>query len=121
MGEYLVGVVDDIPEGGRKVVACDDAEIGIFKVDGEFYAWHNACAHRGGPVCQGRIFPRVEEAVAEDGTTRMLSYSATVKNIACPWHGYEFNIKTGRHTGASQLRLKRANLKVVGSELYVVL
>jgi nitrite reductase (NADH) small subunit len=121
MTEFLVGLVDDIPEGGRKVVACEDAEVGVFKIDGEFYAWHNHCAHRGGPVCQGRIFPRVEEPIEPDGSVRMLSFNRTEKNIVCPWHGYEFSIKTGRHQGNSRMRLRPAKLKIIGGEIYVIL
>ena len=61
MTEYRAGRIDEFKEGGRLLLKCGDAEIGIFMIDGEFHAWHNACAHRGGPVCQGRIMKRVVE------------------------------------------------------------
>ena len=65
MIEYSAGNVTDYADGDRKVVACGENEVGVFKVDGEFYAWHNRCAHRAGPVCQGRIMKRVLEPVAK--------------------------------------------------------
>ncbi len=64
MPEFSAGKVTDYADGDRKVVDCGESEVGVFKVDGEFYAWHNRCAHRAGPVCQGRIMKRVIEPVA---------------------------------------------------------
>ena len=70
MPEYSAGKVTDYAEGDRKVVDCGEFEVGIFKIDGEFFAWHNRCAHRAGTVCQGRIMKRVIEPVAADRTIR---------------------------------------------------
>ena len=50
-------------------MSCDGVEVGVFKVDGQFVAWHNVCPHREGPVCQGRIYQRVVEPIAGDGTS----------------------------------------------------
>ena len=54
MPEFSAGKVTDYADGDRKVIDCGEQEVGIFKIDGEFFAWHNRCAHRAGPVCQGR-------------------------------------------------------------------
>jgi nitrite reductase/ring-hydroxylating ferredoxin subunit len=121
MMEYRAGRLDDLKESGRLLVRCGDAEIGIFLADGELYAWHNECAHRGGPVCQGRIMKRVMEPVARDGTTRTLEYDAADTHIVCPWHGYEFNIKTGQHPVQASLILRKANVAVRNGEVYVSL
>jgi nitrite reductase/ring-hydroxylating ferredoxin subunit len=121
MTEYRAGGVDDFKDGGRILLKCGDAEIGIFMIDGEFHAWHNECAHRGGPVCQGRIMKRVIEPVAADGTVRTLGYHAEDTHIVCPWHGYEFNIKTGEHPGHAALKLRKANVTVRNGGVYVTL
>jgi nitrite reductase (NADH) small subunit len=118
--EYRAGRLDDLKDGGRLLLKCGDAEIGIFKVGGEIYAWHNECAHRGGPVCQGRIMKRVIEPVASDGTARTLEYHEDT-HIVCPWHGYEFNIKTGQHPVQASLKLRKADVIVRDGELYVSL
>lgn len=119
MTEYLVGRIDEFEEGGRRLLKCGDVEIGVFMIDGELHAWHNECAHRGGPVCQGRILKRVVERVESDGTVRMFQYHAEDTHIVCPWHGYEYNIKTGEHPGHSALRLRKANVTVRNGEVYV--
>jgi nitrite reductase/ring-hydroxylating ferredoxin subunit len=121
MPEYLAGATADIPEGGKLVVACGEVEIGIFKVGGTLYAWHNQCAHRQGPVCQGRIFHRVIEPLAPDRTVRMLAYDETAPHIVCPWHGYEFDLRTGEHPGSRTLRLRPARLRIEDDMIYVML
>jgi nitrite reductase/ring-hydroxylating ferredoxin subunit len=118
---YFVGKLDEFTEGSRKVVSCDGAEIGVFKVEGEIVAWYNHCAHMRGPVCQGRTYKRVLEPVAEDRTTRMMEFSETQMHIVCPWHGYEYDLKTGEHPGSVRHRLRKANLKIVDGEIYVTL
>jgi nitrite reductase/ring-hydroxylating ferredoxin subunit len=119
MAEYMAGNVGDYADGGRKVVVCGDKEVGVFRIGDEFYAWHNRCAHRAGPVCQGRIMKRVIEPVADDGTTRTLEYDPAETNIVCPWHGYEFSIRSGFHQGNSRVRLRKAELAIRDGEIYV--
>jgi nitrite reductase/ring-hydroxylating ferredoxin subunit len=119
MAEYMAGKVDEYADGDRKVVVCGDAEVGVFQIGGEFYAWHNRCAHRAGPVCQGRIMKRVLEPVASDKTTRTQQYDEAESHIVCPWHGYEFSIKTGFHQGNSRVRLRKAELTIRDGEIYV--
>ena len=52
-----VGASARVPEGGRLVVDVGDTTIGIFRFQGQLYAYLNTCAHQGGPVCQGKIIP----------------------------------------------------------------
>lgn len=49
-------------------------EIAIFNVDGQFYATQNKCTHMGGPLCEGGLWGEIAQ---------------------CPWHGSEFNVRTG--------------------------
>ena len=119
MPEYSAGKVTDYAEGDRKVVDCGEQEVGIFRIDGEFFAWHNRCAHRAGPVCQGRIMKRVLEPAASDKTTRSQAYDEAESHIVCPWHGYEFSIRSGFHQGNSRVRLRKAELAIRDGEIYV--
>lgn len=120
MAEIYIGREDEFEDRGRKVVVNGDLEIGVFLVDGEFYAWENKCVHQGGPICQGRILNRVIERIAPDKTSEGLAWSDEDVHIVCPWHGYEFNIRTGRHPGNRNARLRPFDVKVTGGEVYVV-
>ena len=117
---YLVCRADELKDGDRRVVSCDGTEVGVFKVDGQLVAWHNECPHRSGPVCQGRIYKRVIEPIASDGTVRELAYDENVTNIVCSWHGYEFDLKTGANQGYDKIKLRKAKLEQKDGNIYVV-
>ena len=91
MAKHVVAVMDEIPPGGRKLVEVKGRAIVIFNVGGEYFALNNRCPHKGGSLCQGRLTGLVESA--EPGTYR---YSRRGEIIRCPWHGWEFDIRTGR-------------------------
>ena len=121
MREVFVGEEAEITDGGRKVIVADEVEIGVFRLDGAYYAWRNDCPHQGGPVCQGRMIKGVEERL--DGERRSLGihYAEGVTNIVCPWHGFEFNLRTGRHAGIAAIRLKGYPVRLRDGDIYVVL
>lgn len=119
--EVNIGPASAFGDPGRKVIEIDGVEVGVFKVQGEFRAWLNVCPHFGGPVCQGRIIPKVDEDIADDGKSRGLVFSTTKVNIVCPWHAYEFDILTGRHHGNSRVRLRPVELKLVDGDVILML
>jgi nitrite reductase (NADH) small subunit len=94
--EVEVGRIDEIAPGGRKLVHFGDIAIGVFNIDGDFYAIENTCPHQGGPLCEGDLFRHLDAEVTEDKRIRKFFRSEHHDIIACPWHGYEFDIKTGR-------------------------
>ena len=119
MRDVVIGRVSEFPECGRQVVAVDDAEIGVFRVGGRFTAFENVCPHLGGPVCQGKVIARVREVIADDKTSLGLAFSKDHTNVACPWHGYEFDVETGRHQGNPHFRLRPVKIDVVDGSLVV--
>ena len=84
-----MGVPADIPEGTRKIIQIASREIGVFNIKGEFHALLNVCPHRGAPLCTGRLRPRVEYQGSE------FVYSENDQVLKCPWHQWEFSVKTG--------------------------
>jgi nitrite reductase/ring-hydroxylating ferredoxin subunit len=121
MREINVGPTSTFGDPGRKLIASDGVEVGIFKLGGEFFAYENVCPHLGGPACQGMIIAKVEEVVADDRTSKGLEFSKTKINMVCPWHGYEFDIRTGRHPGDPHCRLKPIKVRVEGADVIVTL
>jgi nitrite reductase/ring-hydroxylating ferredoxin subunit len=121
MREVVIGKADAFPDPGRKVVEVDGIAVGVFRRNGSFTAYENVCPHMGGPVCRGRIMPRVEELIADDKTSLGLAFSREQANVVCPWHGYEFDIGTGRHQGNPRMRLLPVKIVVVDGDLVVTL
>ena len=61
MPRYVVGPVDEIQPGHRKIVVPfrGRAGIGVFNVGGTFYALRNLCPHKSGPLCTGGVTGRM--------------------------------------------------------------
>lgn len=91
MPKHIVATVDEIPPGQRKVVEVAGRLIGVFNLNGEFFALRNACPHQGGPLCNGRLTGFI--TAAQPGE---YSYTRRGEILRCPWHGWEFDIKTGQ-------------------------
>lgn len=107
MAELPVGRVEEFEEADRKIVLSDATKVGVFRVDERFYAYENRCMHQGGPVCEGRILGKVEAVLEDDRNVLREKFSDTEKHLVCPWHGYEYDIRTGQHSGDRRLRLNR--------------
>ena len=91
MARTVVATVEEIPPGGRKIVEVAGRSIGVFNVDGEYFALRNRCPHQGGPLCSGKVAGLVQSTVPGD-----YSYSRPGEMLRCPWHGWEYDIRTGQ-------------------------
>ena len=73
-----------------RVIASTNRNLEKSIVDGEFRAVRNACPHKGAPICRGIIggtWPPSEPGE--------LSYDRDGEVLVCPWHGYEYDLRTG--------------------------
>lgn len=95
MTEYTAAEVDEIDEGDRIVTEIEGREIGVFKLDGEFHAYVNWCAHQSGPPCEGRLTGTTEAEYDQDELEETLSYCREGEILNCPWHGWEYDVKSG--------------------------
>lgn len=89
--KYVVCQTDELPPGTRRIVDIDGRSVGVFNVDGEYYALRNTCPHQGGELCAGSLLGSV--ASPRPGEYH---YDASRKLLQCPWHGWEFDIATGQ-------------------------
>jgi nitrite reductase/ring-hydroxylating ferredoxin subunit len=109
MTRHVVATVEEIPPGSRKIIEVGGREIGIFNLGGEFFAIANRCPHEGASLCKGRIVGLVE--ADEPGAYR---YSRRNELVRCPWHGWEFDIRTGKSwcdPGRTKVRSYELNLE----------
>lgn len=82
--------VEALPPGSRTIVDVEGREIGVFNVDGEFYAIRNVCPHQLAPLAAGVL---TGEMTAPEVGAYELTRQGEV--IRCPWHGWQFDLKTG--------------------------
>jgi nitrite reductase/ring-hydroxylating ferredoxin subunit len=115
-GRYVVGSVDDIPPGAHKIMEVEGREIGVFNVNGEYFAVLNRCPHQGGPLCSGR---QTGFLVAPTPGDYQLTRPGEV--IRCPWHGWEFDLRTGQSwCEPARVRVRRYDVSVQPGEALVL-
>ena len=119
MVEQLISKVADFNDGERRIVIAGEKDVGVLKDKGEFFAYSNYCLHQGGPACEGLTIAAVEERIMPDKTSRGLYFSDTEMHFVCPWHGYEYDMKTGECVSNRKLKLRRYPVVQKGDELYV--
>jgi 3-phenylpropionate/trans-cinnamate dioxygenase ferredoxin subunit len=90
MSSYLAGRVSEIPPGTRKIVEVNRRSIGIYNIDGRFYAIRNLCPHQGAPLCEG-----ITSAYVTSPRPGEFVYEREGEVVRCPWHFWEFDIKSG--------------------------
>jgi nitrite reductase/ring-hydroxylating ferredoxin subunit len=91
-GKLPICPASELPPGTRRIVETGDRiSIGVFNVDGTFYALRNICPHRKAPLCKGQVTGRV----TSDGPGDWQMHGPK-DVLRCPWHGWEFDIRTGR-------------------------
>ena len=103
-------------EGERRLVQLGGRTIGVFRLDGDFFALADRCPHRGAPLCSSGEVVNAVEGVGD--AARVTREGALVR---CPWHKWDFDIATGRCTVDARLRVRRYPVRVDGEELVVSL
>lgn len=92
--------VSEIPVGSIKEVLVGGKPVALANVAGKFYAMDNACLHRGGPLGQGQLEGNV---------------------VTCPWHGWQFDVTTGKAVMNPDAGVSCIRTEVQGDEVYVEL
>ena len=96
-----VAAADEIPVGRGRAVTLEGLELAIFNEgQGRFYACSAACPHEGGPLADGALV---------GGT------------IVCPWHGFDFDSRSGTCQVDPELSVSVYPVRVEGGEVLVEL
>jgi nitrite reductase (NADH) small subunit len=91
MGVQVVARASELPPGERRIVEVEGRSIGVFNVNGTYYALRNACPHQGAPLCRGSV-----QGTAQDSRPGEYVWGREGEILRCPWHGWEFDLDTGR-------------------------
>ncbi len=93
-----VASLAECPPGTAQEVLAADRMVALFNVEGEICALDGVCPHQGGPLGKGTLQGCI---------------------VTCPWHGWQFDVKTGAHQISSSLQHAAFPTKVDGDEIYV--
>jgi nitrite reductase (NADH) small subunit len=96
-----VGPVSEFPEKCMRIVDIGTRQIGVVRWGERVFAVNNRCAHQGGPLCQGILSGRLTATHPGD-----LMLDDGAPTLACPWHGWEFDLDSGRALLDPKLRVR---------------
>jgi len=95
---HLIATVEQCPPGEAREFVVEDRIVALFQVEGRFYALDGICPHQGGPLGRGRLCGEL---------------------VTCPWHGWQFDVVTGRHQANPALQQSRFSVKIEGQNIFV--
>ena len=99
MAQFVkVASLSELPEGTGKAVEVNGKTVALFNVNGKVYATDNTCLHQGGPLGEGML---------EDDV------------VTCPWHMWQYNVKTGENLEDSMLKVDTYPVRVSGDDVEV--
>lgn len=109
---YEICPAEEIPPGERKIVEVAGLSIGVFNIDGEFYAMNNVCPHQLAPLCEGEVTGMTTaEEVGE------YNWSCDGEIVKCPWHHWEFDITTGESVfNPHKIRTRTYNVELESAD-----
>ncbi len=107
---------NELAPGNRVICDVDGLSVGVFNVGGRFYALHNRCPHKGGALCRGPV-------TGTNLATRDFRYvyGRDGEIVRCAWHGWEFEIATGRALVDPRVRARTYPVEVEEGDVYVVI
>ncbi len=98
MAFLRVAKKDEVPAGTIREFAVDGKTIALANADGSFHAINNTCLHRGGPLGQGELEGKV---------------------VTCPWHGWQYDVTTGKVTMNPSVGVDCYAVEVRGEDVWV--
>ncbi|MHB1561042.1 MAG: Rieske (2Fe-2S) protein [Isosphaeraceae bacterium] len=93
-----LATLDELPPGAAKEVEHEGRVYALFNVDGQISAIDGICPHQGGPLADGPVV----------GTT-----------VTCPWHGWQFDIRSGKTPLGAKIKQEVFEVKVEGQDVLV--
>jgi nitrite reductase (NADH) small subunit len=86
------GRLDELPDRSMRTLEHEGQRLGVVRWGDEVFALRSRCPHQGGPLCLGTVGPQI---IAQAGVGTM-ELDADSPVVVCPWHGWEFDPRTGR-------------------------
>ncbi len=106
----------DVAPGERVIRDFDGHSVGVFNVGGRFFALENRCPHKGGALCRGPV-----TGTALPTSDFRFVYGRTGEIVRCAWHGWEFEIATGRALADPRVRARSYPVEIHDGQVVVLI
>lgn len=100
-GRLRVGPAESVIPGKATIITEGKLSIGVYQIDGKYYAIRNFCPHQGAELCKGRLM-----GTHAPGEVREYRPDLDGRVQRCPWHGWEFDIPSGKGLYDNRARIK---------------
>jgi 3-phenylpropionate/trans-cinnamate dioxygenase ferredoxin subunit len=114
---YAVCSADELATGQRRVVSCGRLRVCVFNVDGTLEALLDRCPHQAAPLSSG-VVSGSPVARANDAPG-VLDYEPHARFLRCPWHGWEYDLRSGRALAEPRIRVRKYRVSVESGEIVV--
>ena len=120
MAEQYVGKTAEFKDGDRRIIFAGENEIGVFRHEGAVLRLQQFLPAPGRPRLrrphhrQGRGAAPARQDLARPLLLRQRDA------FVCPWHGYEYDMKTGECVSDRKLKLRKYKVVEKGDEVYVL-
>lgn len=121
MTEYTVAKEHELEEGERITVQLEGREITVFNIEGDYRAYLNWCMHQAGPVCEGDIDGTLEASYDRESLELETSVEREGEILFCPWHGFQYDLKSGTCLSREGLTLPSYPVTVDNNNIVVTL
>ena len=109
---HVVARVSDFTGTDRKLVEVRGRPVVIFRLGEEWFGMSDRCPHQGGSLCAGILISMV--AAERPGVVEMTRRGEILR---CPWHGWEFDIRTGKSCARpDRIRSRPVGVSVVARD-----
>ncbi|MBD2845955.1 Rieske (2Fe-2S) protein [Paenibacillus sp. IB182496] len=112
--KHYVATVGELQPGGKRIVEAGGKSVGVYNIDGVYYALRNLCPHQGAGLCEG-----VTSAYVTSSGPGDFAYTCEGEIVRCPWHQWEFDIKTGQMVVDPRMRTLTYDVSVEKYEVSV--
>ena len=93
-----IAAAADCPPGTAREFIVEDRVVALFNVEGTYYALDGVCPHQGGPLGKGKLSGCI---------------------VTCPWHGWQFDVRTGQHQLSRRLQQPGFAVRLEGEDIFI--
>lgn len=112
----VANISDFEDDQSRVITEVRGQEIAVFKHDGDFFALANYCVHQSGPLCEGGLTGYID--MADDMWD--WDFDTDEKYVSCPWHGWTFDITTGKNVKDDEYVVPNYDVEIEDGEIFIL-
>lgn len=110
------GPAADFKDGVPRRIEMGNRALLVVRRGDEFFAIRDTCPHLGASLSRGRVVGIPRQALPGDEP----GYEREGEVVTCPWHGWSFDLKTGRSLARPEkIRVRAYEVEVRDGRVWI--